>query len=110
MATVHFYLDENVQIVVADQLRRHSIEVVTVRELGLLGDDDATHLQRATQMGRVLCTYDTDYYELAISGVQHAGIVIGQGDIHKIGDWVKGLGLVHAVYSAEEMRNRIEFL
>lgn len=110
MADVRFYLDENVQLAIADQLQRRGIDVVTVRSLELLGDEDRNHLERAAEMGRVLCTHDTDYYELATSGMEHAGIIIGQPDKHTIGDWVKGLTLVHTVYSAEEMRNRVEFL
>ncbi len=110
MATVRFYLDENVQLSIAEQLRRHEIEVVTVRELGTLGDEDVMHLERATAMGFVLCTHDTDYYALAMAEIPHAGIVIGQAEIHRVGDWVKGLVLVHAVYNAQEMHNRVEFL
>lgn len=110
MATVRFYLDENVYLAIATQLQRRGIDVVTVRSLDLLGDDDLPHLQRATAMGYVLCTHDSDCYALAQSGIQHAGIVIGQASLHKIGDWIKGLILVHSVYSAEEMQNRVEFL
>jgi predicted nuclease of predicted toxin-antitoxin system len=68
MADVRFYLDENVQIIDAQQLILRGIDVVTVRSLELLGDEDENHLVRATSMGRVLCTHDTDYYELAKSG------------------------------------------
>ncbi len=110
MADVRFYLDENVQIVVAEQLQRRGIMAVTVRSLNFLGDDDPNHLARATAMGCVLCTHDTDYYQLVRDGAEHAGLVIGQQDQHTIGDWVNGLTLIHAVYTAEEMRNRIEFL
>ena len=110
MADVRFYLDENVQLVVAAQLQRRGIEVVTVRSLDLLGDDDQNHLIRATAMNCVLCTHDTDYYQLAMSGIEHAGIVIGQPVKHKVGDWVNGLTLIHGIYTAEEMWNRVEFL
>ena len=110
MADVRFYLDENVQIAIAEQLRQRKIEVVTARSLEQLGDTDPNHLARATRLGCVLCTHDTDYYQLASAGTQHAGIIIGQQDKHTIGDWVKGLTLIHAVYSAEEMQNRVEFL
>ena len=110
MAGVRFYLDENVQIAVADQLRRRGIEVVTALSLEQLGDEDINHLARATAMGYCLCTHDTDYYQLAGLNIEHYGIVIGQPEKHTIGDWVKGLTLVHGVYSAEEMRNRVEFL
>lgn len=41
---VRFYLDENVQIVIAEQLKRRGIDAITVRDLGLLGDDDLNHL------------------------------------------------------------------
>ncbi len=111
MATaVRFYLDENVQTAVADQLKRRGIEVVTVRDLGQLGDEDINHLRRATEMGYVLCTHDSDYVELAASGVEHAGIIFGQQDKHSIGDWVKFLELVVSVYANTDMQNRIEYI
>lgn len=107
---IRFYLDENVPIAVATQLKRRNIEAVTVRDLDLLGDSDINHLHRATQMEYVLCTHDVDYVELAASGVEHTGIVFGQQQWHGIGDWVRFLELVHAVYEPDEMRNRIEYL
>ena len=109
-ADIRFYLDENVQIVVAEQLRLRGIEVVTVRDLDVLADSDANHLVRATEMGYVLCTYDDDFLQLAASGMEHAGIVIGHQIRHGIGEWVNGLTLIHAVLSAEEMQNHIEYL
>ena len=81
-----------------------------MRDLGLLGEDDINHLQNATELGRVLCTHDTDFLHLASSGFQHSGIVFGQQDIHYIGAWVNWLTLMHAVYTAAEMSNRIEFM
>ena len=94
-ANLRFYLDENVQIAIAEQLRRRGIEVVTVRELNLLADSDTNHLQRATQMGFVLCTHDTDFVQLAAQGFQHTGIIKGNAHKHTVGDWVKGLELAH---------------
>jgi predicted nuclease of predicted toxin-antitoxin system len=109
-ASLRFYLDENVPVAVADQLRRRGIEAVTVRALGMLSDTDVNHLNRATQNGYVLCTYDSDYVELAAGGFEHAGIVLGQPEIHWIGEWVKSLELMHAVYTPDEMKNRVEYL
>jgi len=83
---------------------------VTVQDLGLEGAEDINHLQRATEMGRVLCTFDADFIVLAQSGIEHAGIIIGHGTKHHIGEWVKGLALIHTFYSAEELINRLEFL
>jgi hypothetical protein len=107
---LRFYLDENVEVVVAAQLRVRGIEAFTARDLDVLGDSDLNHLERATQMNCVLCTYDSDYLRIAAEGIQHMGIVMGQRSKHGIGDWVKTLELLHAIYSADEMVNRVEFV
>jgi hypothetical protein len=107
-AKIRFYLDENMQVAIAEQLRTRGIDAVTVLDLGLLGDEDINHLQKATALGRVICTHDTDYVDLAAQGLEHSGIVIGSHVYHTIGDWVKFLELVHGVYEAEEMINRVE--
>jgi hypothetical protein len=36
--------------------------------------------------------------------------VFGQAEKHWIGAWVKGLELIYAVFTAEGMRNRVEYL
>ena len=107
---VRFYPDENVQIAIAEQLKRRGIDVITVRALGLLGDEDVNHLERATQEGRVLCTHDTDYADLAAAGKEHAEIVFGQQHKRSIGEWVAFLELVHGVYDADEMHNLVEYV
>ncbi len=58
----------------------------------------------------IFIPYDTDFLQLAASGIQHAGIVFGQQDTHYIGEWVNWLALMHTVYTAEEMLNRLEFI
>jgi predicted nuclease of predicted toxin-antitoxin system len=47
-------------VVIADQLKRRGIDAITVRDLGLLGDEDINHLERATELGYVLCTHNDD--------------------------------------------------
>jgi predicted nuclease of predicted toxin-antitoxin system len=104
MTTARFYPDENVQVAVADQLRRHNVDVVTARELNMLGASDLAHLKTATTAGRVLCTHDSDFVVLAMHGTDHAGIVLGKANVHRIGDWVRALLLIHGIYGAEEMQ------
>ena len=108
--TIRFYLDENVPVAVAAQLQRRGVDAVTVRDLGFLGDSDLNHLVRATHLGYTLCTNDADYVDLAIAGIEHAGIVFGQQHKHGIGDWVRFLELLASVFEPHEMRNRIEYL
>jgi hypothetical protein len=109
-ATLRFYLDENVPVEVARQLRARGIEAVTARDWGLLGAADAQHLAAASAKGYVLCIYDSDYLQLVASGIEHAGIVFGQQDVHYIGSWVNWLALMHAVHTPEEMKNRVEYI
>lgn len=47
-ADIQFYLDENMQVAIADQLKRRDIEVITVRDLGIRGESDEAQLTRAT--------------------------------------------------------------
>lgn len=109
-AAISLYLDENLTHKIALQLRQKGIDVVTVYDLGLGGDTDANHLARATELGRVLVTADTDFLRLAAEGVEHAGIVFGVQESNTIGDWVKALELICFVYSADDMKNHVEYL
>ena len=107
---IRFYLDENLDIEIAVQLEGYGVDVVTVRDLGYLGDDDLGHLKRAAASGRVLCTHDSDFIQLASQGIEHAGIVFGQQDSHNIGSWVKHLLSIHAVCKSDDMKNNVRYL
>ncbi len=108
--TLRFYLDENLPVEIARQLTLRGIDAMTVRDLRQLGDSDPNHLRRATDMERVLCTFDTDFIRLAVEGQQHSGIVLGQPELHHIGVWVRHLELMHAVYDSKDMTNHVEYL
>ena len=109
-AAIRLYLDENLSPRIAKQLRQRGIDIVTTQELGQRGDSDINHLERATNMKRVLVTSDTDFLRLASEGIRHSGIVFGIQEDHTIGDWVKSLELICLVYSAEDMNNHVEYL
>jgi predicted nuclease of predicted toxin-antitoxin system len=61
LSEIRFYLDENIDKAVTEQLIRWGIDAVSVHTLELEGDSDKNHLQRATEMERVLCTHDQDF-------------------------------------------------
>ena len=111
MATnIRLYLDENLSPEIAKQLRLRGVDAVSVRDLDLLGDSDSNHLTRAFEMGRVLVTSDADFLIMSATQIEHAGIIFGKQEDHSIGDWVKGLELISCVYSANDMKNHVEFL
>ena len=96
----------------AAQLRQRGIDVVTVRDLDKLGDDDSHHLRRAAEQGRILCTYDKDFIQLAKQGIEHNGIVFIPGVYRAIGVLVKRLEqmYMYLIYTRDDMRNKVEYL
>lgn len=77
----------------------------------LRGRSDAHHLQLASEMGRVICTLDDDYFDLIKNVATHSGIVFAsRKDRRSIGTWVNFLIWMHGAYTREEMRNHVEYL
>lgn len=109
-ASIRLYLDECLTPAIATQLRRREIDVLSIHEIGLTGDSDANHLARATAMGRVLVTADVDFLVMAAKGAHHAGIAFGSQVDLSLGDWVRALELLCAVYQAEDMVDHVEYL
>lgn len=110
MAEIRFYLDENLDLAIAEQLKRRGIDVVTVRDVGRLGNSDVNHLKRATEMGQVLCTQDDDFLRMAAEGMEHAGIVFHRHHRANVGVWVRALVDLHTFVTAKEMVNHVEFV
>lgn len=108
--TLRLYLDEHVNVEIARQLNRLGIDTITVQALETQGEDDPIQLQLATELGRVLCTMDSDYVDLAAEGTQHAGIVFIPSEHSEIGVVVRFLDLFARVFTADEARNRVEYV
>ena len=110
MATeVRFYADEQIPRAVVSAMRVRGLDVLPVVDAGLRTAPDERHLTFAAAEQRVVVTQDEDFLTLAAQGRGHAGIAYApQGAT--IGRFVRGLVLLHAVLSAEDMVDRIEFL
>ena len=110
MGEIKFYFDESVELAVSVQLAASGLDVVSAHSLEKLGDADKNHLQRATEMGRVLCTYDSDFLVLATEGAEHAGIIFAPQQKASIGGWVREIRALHARLSAEEIVGQVVYL
>lgn len=110
MSELRFYFDENVDPEVAKQLQQKGIEAVSVRDLKRRGDKDMTHLQRALEMGYVVCTYDKDFLRMNAQRLEHAGIIFAQHDGATIGGWVRELQKLHTELTADEMVGQVKFV
>ena len=109
-AAISLYLDENLNPVIAEQLRLRGIDAVCVRDLGTLGESDEHHFKRANEMGRVLVTSDADFLRMIAEDVEHTGVIFGDQPALTIGDWVRGLELICFIYLPEDMKNNLEYL
>lgn len=109
-STIRFLLDENMHVEVAAQLVRRGIDATTVRDSGRLGEDDFVLLQYAAEEGRILCTFDTDFVQLAKTDIEHAGILFVGRKKRGIGTLVRELTRLVENHSADKMRNRLEYL
>lgn len=79
------YTDTHIAKTVAVQLRNRGVDVVRCEEVGLAEVDDYTHLQYATENGRVLVTRDSDFTRIHAEwqqqGKRHGGILYIRGSI-----------------------------
>ena len=96
-------------------LRSRGIDVETATDAGLGAHADGVHLAHAVAHGRVLFSFNVgDYYHLHTahldSGRDHAGIVLARQQRYSIGELMRRLLHLVESISAEEMRNRVEFL
>lgn len=107
---IRFHLDENVDVPVADALRRRGIDVTTTIDAGLVAANDESQLSYATAQGRVLVTHDSDLLALHSNGVPHAGICFCHKEKFSPGQLMHALLLVEACLQADEIVGQVEFL
>jgi hypothetical protein len=96
-------------------LRARNVDVLTALEADRINRSDEDHLAVATASGRVLYSFNlADYCILhhAWSSQQrpHAGIIVAPQQRYSTGEELRRLMRLIGALSAEEMRNRIEFL
>jgi hypothetical protein len=116
MSRIRFYVDEDAaEHAVVERLRRSGVDAVTVLECGHGEKTDEEQLAFARREGRVVYTLNAGHFsrlhrELLSAGREHAGIVVIPRQRYSIGEKIRRLlSLVDAV-SAEEMKNRLEYL
>lgn len=110
MTDLRFYFDESVDLPVSEQLALGGLDTVSAHSLDKLGDKDPAHLQRALEMGRVLCTCDSDFVDMAQEGIEHTGIVFGAKNRFTIGEWVRYIRHLHATKDAEDVANLVFYM
>jgi len=106
---IKFYADIHIARAIAEALQREGADFVLAADRGLHDAPDEVHLAVAHGEGRVIVTQDEDFLRFNEEGRAHSGIVYFPQRTG-IGYMVKQLVLLYEVYTAEEMRGRVEFL
>ena len=107
---IRYFFDQHVDPAVANGLERLGIDVLTAQGAGRCGREDSDQLAFATAAGRVVVTFDSDYLTLHASGVSHAGIAWAPSKKHAVGYLIAALEILHGVYTANDMRDHVEYL
>jgi hypothetical protein len=114
---LRFQLDEDCQsIALVAALRQHGVDVKTANEAGLRGVDDETQLLEAARSGRGIVTNNIrDFVPLHARWLiedrpPHAGIVLFAQQGWSLGEVVRRLTRLSRTLSADDMKNRLEWL
>ncbi|MBK9944707.1 MAG: DUF5615 family PIN-like protein [Kouleothrix sp.] len=110
---VELYLDEDVDVLVANLIRARGFAVLTTRDAGQLGRDDAAQLGYAVSYQKAFVTHNrADFEALAqryfATGQAHAGIIIAVR--HDPYELVRRLLVILNQVTADEMHNQLRYI
>jgi hypothetical protein len=110
---IELYLDEDVDVLVADLIRARGFAVVTTREADQLGNDDAAQLTYAISQQKTFFTHNrADFEALAQSyfaaGQTHYGIIIAVR--HDPYELVRRLLVILNQVTADEMQDQLRYI
>lgn len=87
MGKLRIYTDENVDVRIAEGLRRRKIDAFSASEKGALGFDDKQHFEKANELQAAIFTHDPHFIEIAEnlvkSGKQQYGLIFAE--MHRSG-------------------------
>jgi len=113
---IRLYLEEDsMRRSLVRALRARGIDVITAFDAGMIEREDREHLEYATAQGRVLYTCNVrDFSRLHRAyldgGKSHSGMILARQERHPVAEQMRRLLKLTASMSAEEMKNRVEFL
>jgi len=107
-------MDHHIPAAITEGLRSRGVDVVTAFEDGTEKFEDSPLLQRASELGRVLFTQDTDLLSVANQwhqkGSEFGGLIFGHQLQLTIGQAVRDLELTAKVLDPQDVRNQVMYL
>jgi hypothetical protein len=110
---IELYLDEDVDVLVADLIRARGFSILTTREARQLGRDDATQLAYAAYHQKTFFTHNRADFETlaqtyATTGQTHAGIILAVR--HPPYELVRRVLLILNHVTADEIQNQLRYI
>ena len=110
---VKLYLDEDVDIFLANALKLKGIDVLTTQEAGKRRLSDSEQIEFAVNEKRAILTHNKRDYAFLhknylLEGKEHYGIILS--DQRPLSEMLRGLSKLIFSLTAEQMKNRREFL
>jgi predicted nuclease of predicted toxin-antitoxin system len=103
------YIDESVNVAVAEGLRRRGVTAFSAKDLGKQGMTDEEQLKTAIKNKAVIFTNDADFLRIAATN-NHFGVIYVHQRKLSVGECIKRLKVIAETGRREEMRNKIIFL
>lgn len=107
---LRFHLNENVDSVIAQALRREGIDVTTTTDARLRSQRDDAQFAFAQREGRILVTHDADFLKIAQRTTHHAGVAFCASGSRTVGQIIEMLLIMYAALPPEEMANSVQYL
>lgn len=107
------YLDENVDVLVANLLSVRGFEATTTREQGMLGKSDEAQLAYSTSIKHCLLTHNrVDFERLHLAYIsenkQHSGIIISpEKSAYEVAE---RMAIILDIYTGDEMANQLLYI
>ena len=110
---IELYLDEDVNILVANLLRGRGFVAITTRDAGLLQSSDAEQLSHAVMEHKTFLTHNRADFEAlardyADAGTKHYGIILAQR--HQPYELVRRLIRILNHVTADEIEDQVRYI
>ena len=110
---IELYLDEDVNVLVADLVRGHGFAATTARDAGLLGESDAQQLEYAVGQRRAFMTHNRGDFaalsrEYQVTGRTHWGLILAIRRPPR--EIARRLLLILNQVMADEMRDQVRYI
>lgn len=111
---IAFYMDVHIPKAITVGLRIREVNVLTTQEDGRREADDATLLDRATELGRVMFSFDADMLREATKrheeGRYFGGIIFAHPTHISVGECIRDLEMIAKVGELDDVVNQVSYL